>query len=149
MMPESADSTGNGTRISRGSFLPNSTLSKTARSQPFHSSAGMRLVMPCVQSNSHTPLRFIHSARTICGRGYSGNTFSGVTSSAQDVMSGAAFFCQPNAAPDANTARTSESGIDLLMQESSFPSQSSDMFAAANGGLLRMKRNPPPQAAHP
>ena len=106
MMPESADSTGNGTRISRGSFLPNSTLSKTARSQPFHSSAGMRLVMPRVQSNSHTPLRFIHSARTICGRGYSGRTFSGVTSSAHCVMTGAVFFCHPNAAPDATTART-------------------------------------------
>jgi hypothetical protein len=38
---------------------------------------------------SQSPLRFIHSLRTICGRGYSGSAFVGETSFAQRVMNGA------------------------------------------------------------
>src|SRR5262249_31069157 len=68
MTPDSADSTGNGTRICPSSFLP------TGGSSSFLAAA-----------NSHRPLRFIHSGRTIVGRGYSGRTLLGETSLAHFV----------------------------------------------------------------
>ena len=36
---------------------------------------------------SHTPFRFTHRARTICGRGYSGSGFSDVSSDPHRLMS--------------------------------------------------------------
>src|SRR3990172_3915048 len=41
-----------------------------------------------MMAKSHRPLRFIHSVRTNCGRGYSGCAFVGDTSLAQAVSIG-------------------------------------------------------------
>src|SRR5699024_11188200 len=57
-IPEACDSGANGTRIS-----PASSRSTRPRSRP---------ESPWSISNCHAPLRFNHSERTICGRGYSG-----------------------------------------------------------------------------
>src|SRR6188474_1407896 len=69
-MPESNDSIGNGTRISRVNTRPNGGRSPAA--------AG---------ANSHGPLRLCHSARTSDGRGYSGKGSSRSTSNAARVTS--------------------------------------------------------------
>src|SRR5262249_39630258 len=75
--PDNADSTGNGTRICPSSFLP------IGGSSSF-----------CAAANSHRPLRFIHSLRTIVGGGYSGKTLSGATSLAHFVIRGPFAACQ-------------------------------------------------------
>src|SRR5262245_15083466 len=66
--PERADSTGNGTRI----WVWN----------------GPGWAFLLVMITSQRPLRFNHSFRTICGRGYSGRGLSLDTSAAQRVLSG-------------------------------------------------------------
>src|SRR4051794_1683270 len=71
MTPDSADSTQNGTRIRPSSDLPIGA-SFTSRAE----------------ANSHRPLRFSQSFRTICGRGYSGRTLLGSTCLAHRVISG-------------------------------------------------------------
>src|SRR5438270_5060221 len=53
----------------------------------------------------HSPFKFIHSLRTICGRGYSGRTLAGETSLAQRVMSGDLAGFQSAAQSDRPTQR--------------------------------------------
>src|SRR5262245_30390144 len=81
MMPESADSTGYGTRIRSGSDSP------TGGSSP--------AVAP---ANSQTPLRFFHSGRVSCGRGYSGCALFGPTSWVHGVERGGVFGCHTGSA---------------------------------------------------
>ena len=73
-LPDSADSTGNGTSTAPGKSFPIVGF--------FPSTPG---------AYCQTPLRFNQSARTICGRGYSRHTLAGVTSLAHRVISGACF----------------------------------------------------------
>src|SRR4051812_34340221 len=51
---------------------------------------------------SHSPFRFIQCSRTNCGRGYSGNGASSLTSAAHLVVNGAgcAFHSAANRSPD-------------------------------------------------
>src|SRR5262249_15221052 len=80
MTPLRADSTGKGTRMRLASVFPVGTADG-----------------PLAISNCHSPLRFIQSLRTICRRGYSGWTLSGVTSLAHLVISGPLAGCQSSA----------------------------------------------------
>src|SRR5437660_12609841 len=72
--PERADSAGNGTRIFR------------AKSAGFAASLG-------ATAKSQSPFKLTQLLLTICGLGYSGSTFCGLTSLAQRVMSGAFAGC--------------------------------------------------------
>src|SRR5436190_20197885 len=74
MTPDSADSTGKGTRIW------------------FGNDSGLALSRVAM-ARSQRPLRFSQSSRTICGRGYSGRAFCAETSFAQRVLSGPAAGC--------------------------------------------------------
>ena len=65
--PESALSTGNGTRISPSHFRGRACALGT-------------------MAYFHRPFRFVHAARTICGRGYPRQALSGATFSPQGVM---------------------------------------------------------------
>src|SRR5207237_5475529 len=76
--PDKADSTAKGTKISP--------------SQLAGLSSACGRIAYC-----HSPLRFVHSFRTICGRGYSDKTFSGETSLVQRVLSGPSAGSQPHA----------------------------------------------------
>src|SRR5438093_13379558 len=71
MTPESADSTGYGTKICPASVLPTGTASPAWP------------LWYCQR-----PLRLSQSARTICGRGYSGKALVGEKSLAQRVING-------------------------------------------------------------
>src|SRR5579871_292859 len=64
------------------------------------------------KANSQRPLSDFQSLRTICGRGYSGRTFSGVTSFAQRVISGAAAGIQAGSSAFAFVS------IDIIISES-------------------------------
>src|SRR5690349_12313442 len=74
LMPDSADSIGYGTRTPSASGLPIGGLSRFG-----------------APANSQTPLRFCHSVRTSCGRGYSGRALEGDTWDVQGVVSGGVF----------------------------------------------------------
>src|SRR5262249_2826595 len=89
MTPLRADSTGKGTRMRLASVFPVGTADG-----------------PLAISNCHSPLRFIQSLRTICGRGYSGWTLSGVTSLAHLVISGPLAGCQSSPRVGEQSART-------------------------------------------
>src|SRR5690348_57961 len=93
MTPESADSIGNGTRMSPARFSPAGTASPGAPGW-----------------NCQTPFKLSQLERTICGRGYSGSTFVGSTCCAQSVIKGAVFGCHGTAAEAALTNKS----IDLF-----------------------------------
>src|SRR6476660_1292060 len=76
--PDSADSTGKGTRIC------------VENASGFSASF-------LVIARSHSPFRFNHVLRTICGRGYSGSAFFGDTSAAHRVFNGPTAACQSDA----------------------------------------------------
>src|SRR6516162_5693750 len=96
MTPLNADSTGNGTRMRLLSVFPVGTADA-----------------PLAIANSHRPLRFIQSLRTICGRGYSEWTLLGATSLAQRVMRGPLAGCQSaaRAGPRVSGISSSERNI--------------------------------------
>src|ERR1035437_976131 len=74
MTPDSADSTGNGTRIWASNVA--------------------RVASLLAMAKSHRPLRLSQSCRTIWGRGYSGWALAGETSLAHRVFSGPSAACQ-------------------------------------------------------
>ncbi len=88
MTPDSADSTGKGTRM------------RSARSLPVGGSSFSLAMASC-----QTPLRLSQASRRICGRGYSGRALSAFTSFAQRVRSGpsAGFQSAAAAAPAKST----------------------------------------------
>jgi len=98
--PDSADSTGNGTMIDRLNGRP----------------IGGSSSAPSAISNCHTPFRFIHAARAICGRGYARWMFPGFTSSAQRVMSGAGCGCHGACARPEWAPSSARSAVMSVMQ---------------------------------
>src|SRR5665213_918062 len=91
MTPESADSIGNGTRMTPDRFCPAGTGS---------------LVAPAW--NCQTPFKLSQLVRTICGRGYSARTLAGFTCCAQSVINGACFGCHGNEAGAAVMTKSSD-----------------------------------------
>src|SRR3954462_14059885 len=87
LIPDSADSIGYGTSTPSASVRPTGGES--------------RLGAP---ANSQTPLRFSHSERTSCGRGYSGRALVGDTWPDQGVVSWKGFGCQVAAEAGGATA---------------------------------------------
>ena len=65
---------------------------------------------------SHSPFKFCQSARSIPGRGYSGNTFRGSTFSAQSVLilSPAGFHCAPALQIVANAQKANNNFLMIL-----------------------------------
>ena len=84
--PDSALSAANGTRILPSHF------------------SGLLAVL-AVMAYSQRPFRFCQSARTSCGRGYSGQAFVGVTCLPHLVISGAGAGCQSGGAARAAASR--------------------------------------------
>src|SRR3954470_20063137 len=87
LIPDSADSIGYGTSTPSASVRPMGGES--------------RLGAP---ANSQTPLRFSHSERTSCGRGYSGRALVGDTWLVHGVVSWNGFGCQVAAEAGGATA---------------------------------------------
>ena len=81
-MPDSADSTGYGTRMRSARSLPVGTASPSD-----------------APANCHTPLRFFQSLRVSCGRGYSGSAWFGPTLSVHGVLMGGVLACHPESPP--------------------------------------------------
>src|SRR5829696_8454893 len=78
MMPDSADSTGKGTRTVSGRFCPIGGVARDV-----------------ARANCHWPLRLAHSGRTNWGRGYSGHGAVVETRGVQGVESGGVFVTRP------------------------------------------------------
>ena len=95
--PDKEDSTANGTKI-----FPSKLVGSAC---PFGRIA-----------YSHSPFKFCQSARSIPGRGYSGNTFRGSTFSAQSVLilSPAGFHCAPALQIVANAQKANNNFLMIL-----------------------------------